>query len=302
MKIAVVGAYGVGRAYGIDRAPGAGETIRATSSHDSHGGKGSNQAVAAARLGADVSLLTAIGRDDAGRAARELWASEGVDDSAVVVRDAPTMTGVILVEPSGENRIVISSGALEQLSPADVDAYRSTIAASDMLIVSLEIPLGVAFHAIAVAREAGVRVLLNPAPAATIPRDVLANVDVLTPNATEASAILGDSKAEPLAELRQLTNALIVQTLGADGAVIVDLDGAPRRVDAVRPERVVDTTGAGDSFTAALAVALLAGLPSDAAVAWAAAAGARTVQTPGVIPALPRRHDLPPLDTDGIRF
>ena len=152
------------------------------------GGKGSNQAVGAARLGAEVSFLTAVGEDTFGDRAYELWKTEGVDASAVVRSAEPTMTAAILVEESGDNRIVIVPGALATLTPADVDGFSPQIEAADILLVQLEIPVGTALHALAVGHAAGVRTVLNPAPAPTEPITPVA--DYVVPNETEARAIL----------------------------------------------------------------------------------------------------------------
>lgn len=300
VKIAVVGAYGVGRTYRVGRFPNAGETVIAIGSEDSHGGKGSNQAVAAARLGAEVALFTAVGDDHAGSGARELWSAEGVDADRVLTRPGPTMTGLIVVEPSGENRIVVSTGALAALRPDDIDGFRPAIAAADLLIVSLEIPLDVALRALAIAKEEGVRTLLNPAPAVPMAPGDLKHVDVITPNQTETVALTGAKDDESaIAALQRMTTAAIVQTRGADGVLVVAPNGERTVVPAPVPDRVLDTTGAGDSFTAALGVALVSGLELPAAASWAAAAGTHTVQHHGVIPALPYTDHLPPLATEG---
>lgn len=298
VKVAVVGSYGVGMTMRLPRLPVGGETLLGGSYSSGHGGKGSNQAVAAARLGAEVTFLTAVGADTLGTAARDLWAAEGVDASGTVtVPDAATMVGMILVEPSGENRIVIAAGALDHLDQNHVEAFGSQLAAADIAVVSLEIPLETALAAIRSARHAGTRTLLNPAPAQALPEDVWAHIDVLTPNRTEAAILLGhdpDADESPdslAAQLHARGVGTVVLTLGSDGALLHDADGQ-RTVPAARPTAVVDTTGAGDAFTAALAVELAAGEPVDAAVRFAARAGAHAVGIHEVIPALPHRSDL----------
>lgn len=299
MDIAVIGGYGVGQVFRVKRFPGAGESLTADSFEAMHGGKGSNQAVAASRLGARVSLLSAVGRDAWSSGARDLWRDHGVDDHHV--RDAPeaTMLGAIIVDDTGENRIVIAPGALIALSTSDADAFRDRISRSDLLVISLEVPLDVAVHAMGIAREESTRVLLNPAPAANLPLAVLDEVDYLTPNLTEAALLAGlTGQASPAAiieRLRTSTSAHIALTLGSDG-VLVSSPGRPtRHVPAVAPRRVVDTTGAGDAFTAALAVAICAGAEFLDAVTWAAAAGSHAVASAGVISALPHPKDLPPM-------
>jgi ribokinase len=269
-RVAVVGSYGVGLTVELDRMPAAGETIVGRTFRTDHGGKGSNQAVGMARLGAEVDFLTAVGDDAFGHEAIELWRAEGVRAEAVVVA-APTMTAPIFVEPSGENRIVIVPGALERLSHAHVDAFADRIAAADTCVVQLEIPVDTALYALQVARSAGVRTILNPAPA---PREPIApTVDYVTPNETEAAAV-------------QAAAATVVLTLGEEGA---ELGGI--RVPAF-PATVVDTTGAGDAFTAAFAVALAEGAAEFDAVRWGCAAGAHMVEHAGVVPGLPTRAEL----------
>lgn len=269
-RVAVVGSYGVGLTVELDRVPAAGETVVGRSFRTDHGGKGSNQAIGAARLGAEVDFLTAVGDDAFGRAARELWRDEGVRAEAVTA-DAATMTAPILVEPSGENRIVIVPGALSCLTPGHVDLFGDRIAAADVCVVQLEIPVWTALYALQVAAAAGVQTILNPAPAPTEPIDV--RCDYVTPNETEAPAVRG-------------ADATLVLTLGDEGA---ELRG--ERIPAF-PATVVDTTGAGDAFTAAFAVALAEGVDERDAVRWGCAAGAHMVEHHGVVPGLPTRDQL----------
>ncbi len=297
-RVAVVGSYGAGLTMRLPRVPVAGETIAGGEFSSGHGGKGSNQAVGAARLGADVTFLTAIGADSMGDSARQLWEEEGVDASATVtIEDAATMVGMILVEPSGENRIVIATGALNHLSSEHVTSFRRHLVDADIAVVSLEIPLRTALTALRTAREAGTRTLFNPAPAQSLPESAWQHIDVLTPNRTEAAILLGhdpdahESAADLAAQLHAKGVGTVVITLGQDGALVHDAVGQ-RTIPAVVPHAVIDTTGAGDSFTAALAVALAEGQSIDAATQFAARAGAHTVSIPEVIPALPRRDDL----------
>ncbi|MCW5950772.1 MAG: ribokinase, partial [Propionibacteriaceae bacterium] len=190
MRIAVVGSYGVGLTMRVNRLPAGGETLTDGVFSIGHGGKGSNQAVAAARLGAEVSFLTAVGADPFGTAACELWRDEGVR-AIVLTTGAATMVGVILVEPGGENRIVIAPGALAELSPADVDAFEDAIATADILVTGFEIPVPVARRALQLARRHGVRTLLNPAPAVPLDAELWELTDVLTPNQSEAAVLTG---------------------------------------------------------------------------------------------------------------
>lgn len=293
----MVGSYGVGLTMRLERMPVAGETLSGGIFSSGHGGKGSNQAVGAARLGAGVSFLTAIGDDAMGRDAHALWEAEGVDSRTVVTVPGATMVGIILVEPSGENRIVIATGALDHLTPDHVESFRPDLAAADIAVVSMEIPLPTALAALRVAREEGTRTLLNPAPAQPLPAEAWTTIDVLTPNRTEAAILLGHEPAtveapEMLAkDLHRHGVETVVLTLGGDGVLVCDDDGV-RSVPAVPAPLVVDTTGAGDAFTAALSVALAEGMPTDEAVGFAAAAGAHAVSVAEVIPGLARRSDI----------
>jgi ribokinase len=270
-RIAVVGSYGVGLTFGMERAPERGETLVGTLFRRDDGGKGSNQAVGAARLGAEVSLLTAVGEDGFGDRAFELWAEEGIDASAVLRVPAPTMTAGILVEESGDNRIVIVPGALATLTPAHAESFADRIAAADVLLVQLEIPVETALRALEVAAEAGVRTILNPAPAPATP--IAPRADYVVPNETEAPAVAGAA-------------GTLVLTLGERGAQLAD------QVVPAFSARVVDTTGAGDAFCGAFAVALAEGAHELEAVRWGCAAGAHMVEHEGCIPGLPTRAQL----------
>lgn len=298
MRIAIVGSYGVGLTMRAERVPQAGETLTGGVFASGHGGKGSNQAVAAARLGADVSLLTAVGPDAFGEQARELWRNEGIAADKVITAAAATMVGVILVEPSGENRIVIAPGALAELSAAEVDSFEDEIAAADLLVTGFEIPVEAARRALQLARRHGVRTLLNPAPAPDRPFDaeLWSLVDVVTPNQTEAAHLTGepglDSPQACAAAIRRHFTGVSVLTLGGAGCLVDEPGAEPRLVPAVAAAQVVDTTGAGDAFTGALAVALARGDALDAAVRFACAAGAHAVGVAEVIPSLPRPADL----------
>jgi ribokinase len=270
-RIAVVGSYGVGLTFGSERAPERGETLIGSLFRHDHGGKGSNQAVGAARLGADVAFLTAVGEDAFGEGAFGLWDEEGVDAGAVIRSSLPTMTAAILVEASGDNRIVIVPGALSALTPEHVDGFAPQIAAADVLLVQLEIPVATALHALGVGRAAGVRTILNPAPAP--PEPIAPAVDYLMPNESEAFAVEG-------------ADGTLVVTLGEQGARL-----RSEQIPAF-PAHAVDTTGAGDAFCAAFAVALAEGADDVEAVRWGCAAGAHMVEHDGVIPGLPTRAEL----------
>lgn len=293
--IAVIGGYGVGMTMTLDRAPEAGETVGGGRLAIGPGGKGSNQAIGIARLGVPAALFTAIGDDATGDAALELWATAAVDAAAVVRLPGATMTGFILVDATGENRIAIADGALADVRPEALDAFDPVLDAAELLVVSLEIAPEVALEGIRRARARGVPVLLDPAPA-TADRDLIAAADVLTPNRGELAAIVADPDLEAdvdaaLDRLREWYPGRVVVTCGADGAVVDD-DGRRTRVPSPRVDRVVDTTGAGDAFTAALAAELAEGADLVDAARFAAAAGACAVTVPEVVPALPTRDHV----------
>jgi ribokinase len=296
VTVAVVGGYGAALTFTVTRVPGGGETILADSLNVDHGGKGSNQAVAARRLGAQVALVTAVGPDAFGDAGRRLWTEEGIDATHVRTGRLPTMMGAILLEPGGENRIVVAMGALGELEVSDVAAFADQIGAADVCVVSLEVPAAVAAKALAVAKERGTIAILNPAPAVPLPDQLVGDVDVIVPNRSEAELLSGSAPGtDPgtlVDRLRRRTGAKIVLTLGADGT-IVDDGLARHHVPAPVPPTVVDTTGAGDAFTGALATGLARGLELRAAAEVAVSAAAYSVGISSVVPSLPRAADLP---------
>ncbi|WP_324653318.1 ribokinase [Georgenia sp. H159] len=297
MKLAVVGGYGVGMTMRVPSFPRPGETVSGGNYAEGPGGKGSNQAIGASRLGADVSLLTAVGDDRRATRARELWDREGVGHSHVARTDSPTMVGFILVDDEGENEIALAPGALHDLDESHVESFRGAIRDADILLVSMEVSLNAVSAALRIAKEEGTTSVLNPAPAIPLPDEMWALVDVLTPNQSEAAQILGLQAANdrPVSEivdqLRERTDAAVVMTLGRSGCAVLDGSGF-RTIDPFSPERVADTTGAGDAFNAALAVAIGAGEPLDDAALFANAAGAYAVTKHGVIDALPTRQHI----------
>jgi len=297
MKIAVVGSYGVGMTMRFPKFPQAGETLMGGDFDAGPGGKGSNQAIGAARLGAEVSFLSAIGPDDFGAAARLLWMAEGVDASSVITGQGHTMVGFILVDAEGENRIIVAAGALDEINSEHVENFREHIAAADLLIVSMELAFSAVTAALAIGREEGVKILLNPAPATKLPEETWSQFDYITPNRTEAPVLLGlpdnhgKSPTELLALMREKTNAIIIMTLGSQGCLVDDGINL-FEVPSFKVDKVVDTTGAGDSFTSALAVALAEGKALKEAIRFASAAGAHCVGIAGVIDSLPTRDEI----------
>lgn len=293
LSVVVIGGCGIGLTLKADRVPVAGETVTGATFSVGEGGKGSNQAIGVRRLGHDAALISVTGDDDNGSRLRALWRSEGVADTGVAVAESPTMVGAILVEASGENRIIVAPGALTALDPGFVAAVAG-IEEADALLASLEVPLAAVSAALRRAHAAGVPSVLNPAPAVELPADVLSVVDHLLPNESEAAAIVhappGASAAALVDGLRARFTGAIVLTLGENGA-LVDAGGAREHVDA-HPVEAVDTTGAGDAFAAAYTVATAEGAEPVEAARFAAAAGALAVTRDEVIPALPHRTDV----------
>lgn len=296
MDLLVVGGYGVGLTFFTPRAPEAGETLSGARMSTEHGGKASNQAVGASRLGVRTGLLTAIGRDDRAAAALTMWQTEGVDVTAVQQLDGTTMVGCILVEKTGENRIVIADGVLNDLSAERITHCRNTFEEAAAVLVSCEMPTAAITAALRLGRDSGAHVILNPAPAPDLPDDAWDAVDLITPNRTEAGQLLGTADldaATAAARLAERCRSAVVVTDGAAGCFVCESPGAtPEHIDGISGIDVVDTTGAGDSFNSALACALLRGEDLAAAARFATRAASLTVQTPGVLPALPRAADV----------
>ena len=285
----VVGSYVTGFTMRAHRLPVGGETVLAEEFDHGPGGKGSNQAIQIARAGARARLLTAVGDDAFGRDALALWEAEGVD-AGPVLRGGPRPTGaaMILLEASGENRIIVFPGANDRLDAAAVEAV--DLQDASVLLTQLEIPGEPAGAAMRVGRAAGLTTILNPAPVRPLPDAVLADTDILTPNETEARVLTGRDPGTPVdeldlcAELRARGVGTVVMTLGARGALIAGA-GEPETVAAPTVE-VVDTTGAGDAFAGTLAATLAGGGSLREGVERAVVAGALACTKLGVVPSL----------------
>ncbi len=292
-KIVVVGSFNADLVAYLERMPRPGETVHGDRFATSAGGKGSNQAVAAARLGAEVTFIGRVGKDVFANLAYEIWDAEGINRDFVST-DADYATGVapILVDSSGENMIVVVLGANSRLTAADIDAARERIAAADVLVTQLEINLDMAQYALETAKQLGVVTILNPAPAAAIPQSLIDLADYLTPNETELETLAGLAGDFAAAARSLLTRdgQTAVVTLGAQGAQIVS--GAASAIVPTYAVDVVDTTGAGDAFNAGLAVALAEGKALEEAVRFANAAAALSVTKPGAAPSAPCRAEV----------
>lgn len=297
-RVTVVGSFAVGITLRAARFPVAGETLPGSDFDMGPGGKGSNQAIGVARLGVPSALLVKIGQDQLGQMAGPLYAEEGVDASHLLVSEARnTGVGLIVLNQAGENFIVLDMGANELLSPADVDAAEPLIADSRVVMTVLEIPIETAQAGMRLGRKHGALTILNPAPAQHLPDELLAQVDVITPNQTELRILNG---LAPDAELDALEGAKALQargvrnvvlTRGGQGALLLTEDGRVHEVPGHRVA-VVDTTGAGDAFNAALGAALAEGRSLLDAVTFAVAAGALACTKLGVVPALARRAEV----------
>lgn len=294
--VVVGGSYGLSTRYVVERAPAAGETVTAVLTVLDHGGKGSNQAIAAARLGAEVDFLTAIGADSAGSGGIDLWEREGVKATAIT-STLPTMTGSIIVDRDGENRIVIGMGAMADLAAEHAQLIAEKIGEESVVVVQNEAPLAFARALLQLAKERGARTVYNPAP--VVLSDELSAiwplVDYLIPNASEARHLIGAgaegiSPQDIVRTLAERTGCHVVLTIGEDGAVVtngVEIVSVPASVVVA-----VDTTGAGDCFTGAFATALAAGQDEVSAARFACEAAAVAVMHAGVVEGLPRREHL----------
>lgn len=289
--VAVVGSLNQDLVASVPHIPAPGETVLASGHALFAGGKGANQARAAARLGATVALVGRVGADDYGAGLLAGLVADGVDTTHVAT-DSSVATGLamIAVDPAGENAIAVSAGANGRVSRADVAAAADVVGGAAVALLQLEIPLDAVQAAVATARG---RVVLNPAPAAALPEEVLGGVDILVPNEPELAQLTAmpvDSLAAIAAAAAALPVSEVVVTMGAAGAVIVTRSGVTH-VPAV-PVAAVDATGAGDAFCGALAAELARGAYLEAAVRFAVRAAAMAVTRPGAQAAMPTREEV----------
>jgi ribokinase len=292
-SIAVLGSINTDLVLRCERLPAPGETVRGSDFGAWPGGKGANQAVAAARLGAAVRLIGCVGDDAFGVAALDALRAEGIDTARVeVVRATATGVAMVCVDAAGRNTIAVAAGANAALGAAQVDAAAEVIAQAALLVCQLEVPLAAVERAVSLARAARVPVLLNPAPALPLAAELLAGIDLLVPNESEAAGLdarcAGSRESARL--LRELGPRAVVVTLGERGVQVAEAGGlweqpAPRVA-------ALDTTGAGDAFVGALAAALVEGQNLRAAIGFAQRAAALSVTRAGAMPSMPRRAEL----------
>jgi ribokinase len=288
--VAVVGSINVDLVVVADRLPGLGETVLGGQFARHFGGKGANQAVAAARAGASVTMIGAVGRDPDGDESLAALSAEGIDVSRVRRVDVPTGVAIIAVAADGENQIVVAPGANAEVSRDDAD-LTGMVHEGDVLLTCLEIPMATVVAALASATRLGVRAILNPAPGRHLPPELLTLAPILTPNQDELLSTSGAPDPESaLAALIAAGAAAVIVTLGSEGALLADADrrtavpASPRR-----PARSIDTTGAGDTFSGVLAAWLSGGSTLDEAVAAANAAAMLSVTLPGARGGMPNR-------------
>lgn len=295
MAILVFGSLNMDLVVRVPRLPGPGETVQGGDLERIPGGKGANQAVAAARLGAKVRMFGRVGDDDFGRALLRELRSADVDTAGVrFERDAPTGTASIMVAPEGQNMIAVAPGANGRVSADDARGLQLWMDSEAVLMLQLEVPVAANLAAARAAKLAGAKVILDPAPAPRdAPSELLEMADVLTPNEAEASRLTGilvetqDGAEEAGRILVRRHGCAVIVTLGDRGAVIVSREGAAR----LPPFRVeaVDAVAAGDAFNGALAVGLVEGLDLLRAARRASAAGALAASVRGAMPSLPKR-------------
>ena len=290
-SIAVIGSLNMDLVVPVPRHPTPGETLLGRDYASHPGGKGANQAVAAARAGGSVRMIGRVGEDAFSGALREALKRDGIDVRRVLASEAPTGVAFIQVDPSGENVIVVSPGANARLSPDDLEGALDP--APDVLLLQLEVPLGTVLAGAKAARADGSTVVLSVAPAQALGPDQLRDVSVLLVNQHEAAMLLRRPEAEVRSDPEAAVSALLtlapaaVITLGGDGAVWADASGSGRHASFEVP--AVDTTAAGDAFAGALGVRLGEGMPLRDAVRFASAAGALAVTAHGAQPSLPAR-------------
>ena len=297
-KILVIGSLNIDMVMKVDHMPAAGETILCDSMKLVAGGKGANQACAAGRLGTDVTMLGAIGNDSHGEMQRDSLQRSGVDVSGLITKESvSTGTAFITVNKEGNNSIVVVQGANARFTPEDIEAHRDLLEECEIVILQLEIPMDTVLYAVKLARTLGKTVILDPAPVPEhFPEELYQYVDIIKPNESELSRLTGIADAQNhLEEAVQIVkdhgvrNVLV--TLGGDGVYLDTENEPPIHIPAKKVE-VVDTTAAGDSFTAALAAMLLEGKTLKEAAEFANQVSAIVVTREGAQDSIPTLQEV----------
>ncbi len=295
--VVVVGSLNMDLVMRTPRVPVGGETLHGHEFSTLPGGKGANQAVACARLGAKVAMIGQVGNDGFGTTLRDGLAADGIDVNGVLQTSAVgTGVAMILVEDIGQNRIVLAAGANGALTPDDIDAQTALIGGAAMVVLQLEVPMPVVERAIAIAHSAGVPVLLNPGPAKPLAEPLWSQIDLLIPNESEAELLSGIAVTDAASAytaarvFRQRGVKCVLITLGANGVAVVD-DAGERHLPA-HVVKAVDTTAAGDTFIGGLTAGLVEGMAMDEAVALGQRASALCVTRHGAQPSIPYRREI----------
>ena len=296
--VTVMGSFVADLAFRVDRVPAWGETLMGPSFQLGPGGKGSNQAVAAARAGGKVSFISKLGPDPFGDMARNLYAKEGIDTQFLFKTQSPTGAAAIIIDAQkGENAIIVVPGACFEVTTAEVDSAKSLLADSSIFVAQLELSLPVVEHGLALAHSLGVPTILNPAPATALPESIYQYVDYITPNETETAILTGVpvtdiASAEKAADAflaRGVRNAII--TLGSQGVFVKNAQ-LKAHVPAVNAGKVLETTGAGDAFNGGFAVALAEGMDLVEAAKFGCATAGISVTRAGTAPSMPTRAEI----------
>ncbi len=262
-KIIVVGSSNVDLTVRVRRLPLPGETIRGATLLRTNGGKGANQAVAAARLGADVVFITCLGNDASGGMLSAQFAADGIDTSCIKLSATPTGTALIFVDDNAENCIAVAPGSNNDLLPADIDAARSTMEGASYLLVQLVIPMPTVVRAVELAHSLGIKTIMNPAPMNPVPEELFSRIWLITPNQTEAEQLTGvhveseDDAARAAEVLFAKGVKNVIVTMGSKGSLVCTQEG--REFVPSRKVKAIDTTGAGDVYNGALVAALSQG-------------------------------------------
>jgi len=295
-KILVIGSSNTDMTIKGKKLPAPGETVDGGFFYMGPGGKGANQAVAAKRLGGDVSFICKVGNDIFGDSALNGYEKEGIDISHAMRSTKASGTALILVDENGENCISVASGANGDITPEDIESIADVIRGAGFLILQLEIPVESVLRAAKIAHEAGVYVLLNPAPACKLPKELFRYVSLMTPNQSEASMLSG-CEVNDEASLKEAVKVLqgygvqnLVVTLGCKGSLVF-ADGKSELIPSIKVN-AVDATAAGDTFSGALCVGLSEGLSLQDAARFATKAAAITVQRIGAQDSIPTRREI----------